>query len=190
MRSSIYEVKLVDLLPPNLKDDPDIAAASEAIDESFLAVVNETAKCIIMPAIDRITDHALLDLLAWDRHVDNYDQSLSLEQKQQIIKNSYKWHMTKGTPAAVEELVATIFGDGVIEEWFEYNGDPFMFEVHTNNDSATNEKAEEFYKAVNAVKNLRSHLERVVITRSEEMDMFFMGAIHIGEHVRFQQEGT
>lgn len=175
------------LLPPSVRKDPDIVAAAKLNDEAFYLIVNEVNNCIVVPNIYNITDHKLLDLLAWDRHVDFYDTSLPIRQKQEIIDNSFRQHMKKGTPAAVEKLINTIFGDGEIQEWFNYGGDPYYFQVMTNNETATNEKAEEFLRAVNSTKNLRSHLEKVVITKLEDFKMYYAGVLHMGEYLTIRQ---
>lgn len=184
---NIYKISLVDILPPNLREDQDIIAAAKAIDGDFYLIVDSVEKCILLPNIYDITDHDLLDLLAWDRHVDYYDTSLSIEQKQEIIDISLKQHMKKGTPAAVEDLVAAIFGSGEVVEWFQYGGTPYHFKVNTSNDSATNEKAEEFIAAVNSVKNLRSHLEKVTLTITDTMHLYYGNVIHIGDYIRLRQ---
>mgnify|MGYP000256506461 CR=1 FL=1 len=181
--NNIYEIELIDILPDNIKNDLDIIAAAEAIDSDFFLVVNDVGKCILLPNIYNITDHDLLDLLAWDRHVDYYDSFLPVEQKQGIIDNSFRQHMKKGTPAAVEDLIITMFGDGEVEEWFDYGGDPYHFKVKTNNESANNEKAEEFVKAVYSVKNLRSYFDGVEITQTDTMNLYFAGIVHTGDFI-------
>lgn len=185
--TSIQEIKLLDILPPNFKGDPDMIIAAENSDSRFSMLLEDVKQCLIIPNIDNITNHEVLDILAWDRHVDFYDHLLSIEQKQQIIKNSFKWHMKKGTPAAIEELITTVFGYGEVEEWFQYDGDPYNFIVKTNNPEATNEKALEFIKAVNSVKNARSFLEKVVLTFSENNNLNFAGIVHTGDYITIRQ---
>ncbi|GAQ24209.1 phage tail protein I [Tepidanaerobacter syntrophicus] len=165
----IYEVKLLDLLPPNLRHDPDIIAASKAVDDEFLLVVNEAKHCIIMPRIDEL-ESDLVDLLAWERHVDFYDTSLPLEIRRTLVKNSIRWHKRKGTPAAVEEIVTEIFGKGQVEEWFEYDGKPYMFKIHTRDLIDSEEKYTKIIDAINTVKNTRSWLEKIVIEHDRVMD--------------------
>lgn len=183
----IHEVSMLDLLPSSLKKDPDIIAAAKTLDKQFLVTVNDVQKCIILPNIDNITDHNLLDLLAWETHLDFYDTSLSLETKRELIKKAPSFHRKKGTPAAVEELVATLFDEGKVEEWFEYGGEPYRFQVVTNNRSVTAERAEEFLKALNSVKRLSAHLERVIIQQKEEMNLYFAGVVHEGTFETIRQ---
>lgn len=129
----------------------------------------------------------LLDLIAWEEHVDFYDTSLSVQQKRELIERSDFFHKQKGTPAAIEELITIIFGDGKVVEWFEYGGQPYHFKVVTSNPSATVEKALQFAEAVNSVKNLRSILEKVEITTSEKLTIYFAGVVHSGDKITIKQ---
>jgi phage tail protein, P2 protein I family len=182
----IYTVSVLDLLPPNLKQDPDMIAASKAVDTEFTLVVNEVKNCIILPRIDELGSD-LVDLLAWELHVDFYDPTLSLEVRRQIVKNSTKWHRQKGTPAAVEELIDTVFGDGQVQEWFDYAGQPYMFKVITPNASVTGDQAALFIRALDSVKNARSKLEEIIISLSGEMDLYYAGIVHTGDNLTIKQ---
>lgn len=183
----IYNIKLLDLLPPNLKKDPDIIAAARSIDEEFAAIVDEAKNCIIIPRIAEIEDSELIDLLAWQFHVDFYDPALTLEIRKQLVENSFAWHKYKGTPAAVEELISTLFDEGQILEWFEYGGDPFYFQVITNNTSVTQERALEFTKALESVKNKRSWLDKVIISQKEGLTLYFGSFVHVGDRHYIRQ---
>lgn len=188
MSKNIYESKLIDLIPENLRGDPDLVAAAASIDKTFYVIADEVNKCIILPNIFKITDHSLLDLLAWDRNVDYYESSLSTTQKQELINNSFRQQMKKGTPSAIEDLIRVIFGDGEVVEWFSEEGlEPYTFIVRTSNESATNERAEEFLAAINSAKNKRSHLVRIEITASSDLNLYFAGVLHIGDYMQIRQ---
>jgi phage tail P2-like protein len=158
---NIYEVSILDLIPPNLKEDPDIIAASKAIDSDFSLVTNEVKECIILPRIDEIENNNLIDLLAWQMHVDFYDNTLPIEVKRNLVKNSIRWHRIKGTPQAVIESVTSIFGEAELQEWFEYNGEPYFFamDIDIVNEILTEENLQRVYDLINEYKNLRSWLE-------------------------------
>ncbi len=180
MSKDIYNVALIELLPPNLRSNVDIIAASQAIDNEFKSLALHIKNCYIYGDIDNVNE-TILDLLAWEFHTDFYDTSLPEETKREIIKNSLLWHRTKGTPSTIEELITTIFGDGKVQEWFEYGGQPYHFKVITNNSSATTDQVKEFTRAVESVKNLRSKLEVVEVTATDEMNIYFGNAVHVYE---------
>ncbi|RTQ95599.1 phage tail protein I [Lysinibacillus telephonicus] len=186
MSKTIYEVQLMDLLPESLKNDPDIIAASKAVDLGFSVVVNAVDKSLILPRIDQL-ESDVLDHVAYFFHVDFYDRSLDIETKRKLIKESVYIHQIKGTPAAVEILIETLFDEGTVEEWFDYGGNPYRFRVVTSNQSVTQERAEEFLRALNTVKNTRSHLDSVIILQTEQMDFKLAGIVHQGIHEVYGQ---
>ena len=105
--------------------------------------------------------------LAYQFHVDFYDSSMSLQEKRSLVKNSIRWHMRKGTPAAVEEMVATVFESADTEEWFDYGGEPYHFRV-TGIGASIPDVAiiNKLVDAINQSKNTRSWLEYIRFIRS------------------------
>ncbi|NEZ43721.1 phage tail protein I [Paenibacillus alvei] len=182
----IKDVGLLDLLPPNLLEDDNVVASAKAIDQQLQQMTQRILKLPVMSRMDELSDEEA-DRLAWEFSVGFYDTTLPIEQKRELVRNAIRWHRTKGTPAAVEELVTALFGDGKVEEWWEYGGSPGYFRVITNNEAVTNERAQEFLQAVNSVKRLTAMLEKVVLTQTERMQLYFGGALHIGEKMTIRQ---
>ncbi|MCL6479553.1 MAG: phage tail protein I [Peptococcaceae bacterium] len=182
----IKNVRLVDLLPPNLIQDPTVKSAAEALDNELRAVAEAIQECVILAGIDDLSEE-VLDILAWQLHVDFYEPDLPVETKRELVRNSIPWHRRKGTPAAVEELVVAVFGDGEVQEWFEYNGQPYHFKVLTTNTSATTTDVQRFTKTVESVKNARSVLEAVEITATDEMSLYLGGVVHIADYQEIRQ---
>ncbi|MFW5433694.1 phage tail protein I [Paenibacillus apiarius] len=177
---NIQQISLLDILPSNLKADPNIAAAAQAIDIEVRTVTEDIRKLSIY---DRYNEWSEVetDELAWQFHVDFYDTSLPIEQRRELVRNSIVWHKRKGTPSAIEELITTLFGDGQVEEWWEYGGKPYRFQVKTSNPEVTQERAQEFYRAVESVKRLSAKLEKVILGQAEDMPLYFAGVLHMGE---------
>ncbi|WII39203.1 phage tail protein I [Paenibacillus thiaminolyticus] len=182
----IGRIRLLDLIPPNLREDENVRAAAEAIDSELHAVTELMPSVAILHHIDTL-DEEWVDELAWQFHVDFYDPNLPIEQKRELVKNSLAWHRRKGTPSAVAELITTIFGSGQVVEWYEYGGKPGYFKVTTSDQSATNERAKEFLAAINSVKNTRSWLEKIELTRSGTMDLNFGFVFHSGKRLFIEQ---
>ncbi|QPA33372.1 phage tail protein I [Thermaerobacillus caldiproteolyticus] len=182
MRNELLNIDLVALLPASLHNDEDTKAIMQAVSEEMQRLFQ---KCEEILSQD--IPEFLLDLIAFERHVDFYSNDLPVEQKRKLINRSTFFHRQKGTPAAVEELITTVFGEGKVVEWFEYGGQPYHFKVVTSNRSVTQEKAEQFLQALNSVKNVRSVLEKIEITQSEDMNLYFAGVVHIGEKMTIRQ---
>ncbi len=180
----IYSISLLDLLPPNLKEDPDIIAAAKAVDGECSLVTNEVKQCILLPRIDEL-EGPVLDLLAWQMHVDFYDNTLDDEIKRELIKNSNHLHRTKGTPVAVEKAAEIIFGKAWTEEWFEYGGEPYMFKmnVEATNRGASPEDLRLLDQLIDAYKNKRSWLEIVNVFLTDYGQLYCGSCICSGEEV-------
>ncbi|MBP1924584.1 phage tail P2-like protein [Sedimentibacter acidaminivorans] len=181
MSRTIHDVNLLELLPENLRQDPDIIAASKAVDLGFLALANEADNVIIIPRVDDVSDE-LLDHLAYYFHVDFYDLALDTETKRSLVKDSVYMHQIKGTPLAVKTLITTLFGEGEVSEWFDYEDTPYRFRIITSNESVTTDRAAEFIRALDTVKNVRSTLDRVILLQSEKMNLYWGGIVQGGNY--------
>ncbi len=182
----INEVKLMDLIPVNLKKDKDLIAATESVDKVFFDMINKINSILILPNISNLSEE-LLDSLAFELHVDFYDTNLERNKKISLIRNSIKWHRQKGTAGAVQELIETVFGDGEVVEWFEYDGKPFFFKVVSSNAQITSTKVNEFTRALESVKNVRSHLEKVEISISEKCENYVGFVLQTAETLTIRQ---
>jgi phage tail P2-like protein len=122
MSITLKESRLIDACPPSIADDINVQAVCEALDRQFGELIDDISQCLILPVIDQITDHNLLDQLGWQFHVDYWDANQSIEVKQKLITSSLDWHTRKGTVDLIQEVCNLAFGPGIatIQEWFEY----------------------------------------------------------------------
>ncbi|WP_313891113.1 phage tail protein I [Psychrobacillus sp.] len=184
--NKLDDLSILSILPSSIKHDKDIIAAAKSLDNSTSRSLVEARKLdfFVNP---NLTDNKLLDIVAADLHVDFYDSSYPIEIKQKLINESMIIHMEKGTGKAVEDLINAVFGDGEVEEWFEYGGEPFHFRVITSNQSVTNERAQEFIRALNSVKKRTAILESITMLQAEQMNLFSGAFVHVGDKHIFKQ---
>lgn len=171
--SDILNRSFIDLLPPNLQDDPESIAVGKAFDEVFRAQYSKlTTKPLIYCNIDNL-EHEVLDVLAPDSHVDVYDTNWSLEKKRQACKNSQDWHLYKGTPYVLEDVAKSLIGTAEIQEWDKYNGLSQHFKVIFNiiNDSFDQLKISELEQITNKYKNLRSKVDAIEFSTVSKADL-------------------
>lgn len=183
---TLKDIDILSLQTSFMKQDPTTQAICAALTPQFQQLADEVKACLILSRVNEL-DEAALDELAWQLHVDWYDANTSIDVKRQIIRNALKVHRYRGTPYAVEQVVQDYFGDGYVEEWFEYGGDPYHFRVVTSNPSVTGEQANQFAMAIEKVKNVRSHLEQIIISMSAEMQVFFGNVLHTGDSITIEQ---
>lgn len=158
------------ILPEYLSKTPNTQALSFAICRAVDKLVNYCGNISVFSAIDTAPDY-VLDILATELDTQYYEESFSTHTKRQLIKNTLNWYMKVGTPAAVEELVRTVFGEGKVEEWFQYGGEPYTFKIITNANPSP-EAINEFEKIIMKVKNIRSHIECVSYCRDQETSIY------------------
>lgn len=160
--NDLYSVDFTRSLPPALKNDPHMLALAQAIAEQLQAVTQEIRKNIIYARIDEL-DEQILDILAYDLHVDWYDYSYPVEVKRQTIKDSVKVHRKLGTKYAVETALGAVFPGAKVEEWFDYGGKPYYFRIAADvpESGVTAEQQRRILERVQFYKNLRSHLDSI-----------------------------
>ena len=105
----------------------------------------------------------MLDILAAELRTHYYDETLPKEVKRKLVIDTIFRYKKAGTVEVVEELLSIIFGNGEIQEWFEYGGKPHHFRVKVESSLATGEKATEFLRLLEAIKRESSHLASVEI---------------------------
>ena len=186
MSKDLQSVSLLDILPPNLLADKQIHAAARALDDELQKITVATRNALLLPRLDELSEE-VIDLLAWQWHVDFYEPSADIATKRQLVRESIAWHRIKGTKAAVEKMTQTVFKGGVITEWFEYGGEPYHFRIDVlNAPNMTEENRERLLAVVNASKNTRSWLDEVRFQR-ETRNLVYVGeaaSIHTTYEIR------
>ena len=128
MIKSLKDARIVDGLPRILAKQPWVRALSEA-----MGVVHEMTMVFaensqIYTDIDHVTED-VLNALAVNWKIDWYDTGYNIEQKRRIIKTALTVRRTMGTVAAVKAQADAIYPGTILEEWFEYGGEPGNFRL-------------------------------------------------------------
>lgn len=157
------EYKVAEHLPSSIDAEP-ITSLAQVTDVE-LGKIN-TDLLLIYPAIDSLNEQ-LIDYLAVQMHVDEYDDTENLDVKRQQVKQSFLLHRLKGTKYAVQKAVSTVCQSAKVEEWPAYSGDPYHFRISgitaPIEDGAVVNK---LVRIVNAYKNTRSWLDYIEFIES------------------------
>lgn len=148
--------QITDILPLAHKKKTEVKALSEALqkeNERFLENINKT---MVYASIDELPEK-ILDVLAAELGTQYYEADMEIEVKREMVKNSLYIYSKAGTPAAVEQMISSVFGSGKLVEWFEFGGEPGTFKIETDAQS-TPDAFKKFEKIIKRVKNARSHL--------------------------------
>lgn len=127
---------LADLLAPSIRDDATVAAITAALDPMLQNAVRSIPNLLLWA---RLTPDAAylsapmqrlaafagglkplsdeeLELLAWQEHVDFWRPDWPRRVREDLVRNSTRWHRLKGTPAGLR-MALELFGHRVaIEE--------------------------------------------------------------------------
>lgn len=160
MIRELKTLSLVDILPDNLLADKQIYATAKALDKELQLIAEDCKQVMHLSRIDELPE-PVVDLLAWQWHVDFYEEGMDLPTKRRMVKRSIAWHRRKGTPSAVEEVATTVFGRAKVSEWFDYSGEPYHFRIDLLEAPGLPDKINEIARLVETVKNTRSVLDGI-----------------------------
>ena len=130
------------------------------IDGKILRTVD--GKLLRAKAGDHVPE-PILDILAHDFKVDWWDADYTVEEKRRVLKDSWRIHRMLGTKGAVEQAISAIYPETVVEEWFEYDGDPYHFRIKLDvtSDSVNPAKHQRVVDRIEYYKNVRSVLDDI-----------------------------
>lgn len=178
--ANIRQASLLDLIPNNLKNDPQVAAAAEALNIELQAVTAAIDETILLARLDELPE-SVVDSLAWQWHVDFYDPNMALVKKRALLRQSIAWHKRKGTPGIVQDMVSAVFSDGKVYEWWEYGGEPYRFRVECTDLIQDGTILTKLGELITAVKNTRSWCDAIQVRREKQGIMFMGFAAHVGK---------
>lgn len=171
---TISDITLAELLPPGMIN-PKIAAIAAAFDAMHQIVVNAIPKVSVLDNIGHQPSD-VTDLLAIEQRTPYYNQSLPLETRQELVAGTGQLNSILGTKAAVEQAVKTAFGSCTVQEWFEYEGDPYHFRVLINDFPNSSAQMDEINRAIEASKRKSSYLDAVIIIQSTTSTTMYLAS--------------
>ena len=193
MNKLLGETSLLELLPDNLRRDPDIIAASKAADKSFTELVAAIKRdCLTFSGVANVREEVLNELAA-EMQVDFYDPTLPITARRKMVENAYLYKYLKGTPFVVKRLVEDAFGaEGVtVEEWFEYGDEAGYFRLVTYSPLPDINDFDNLFAAIDLVKRKAAWVRQTLFAeRDSDLPIHFGGAVHMGKYQLICQEGA
>lgn len=165
------------LLPSSIADDEEVQALAKVVTQKLLDINDGINTLLLWKDLSGYDDTTLLHL-AWELHTDLYNEELSKEVREQLIRSSILWHMKKGTLYSVESALRMVFKTGDIEEWFEYGGNPYHFKVTGLTEEVPDEsKIMQLINLIQLSKNLRSWCDSIEFERQINRAVFIGAAV-------------
>lgn len=128
MAKEIYDLKLEDIAPENINSDETVKAIFAALNPEGILISDSISEALILSRIDYLSED-ILDLLAFQFHVDFYDLAAALDMKREAVKGSVIWHMKKGTEWAILKALSMIGIEGEFLHWKDTGDEPYTFRI-------------------------------------------------------------
>ena len=157
------QISLIDTIPSNLLKDEKVQKLAEIIEKQNLKFANVAEKLNYNNLYN--LPEEVIDHLLWEKNI-GYKEGLMLaktiEDKIALLESAIYLHRLKGTPAALEEVFNKLNKKAHIQEWFEYDGDPYHFRIDVNIlNGMTEEEIQLMDILIDTFKNTRSELESI-----------------------------
>lgn len=169
-----FDVKTI--VPRFIMKDRNGYAIAKAIEKAlriFCDVCMDGADAVTN--IDRMPEWRLNEY-AWEYGIVWYDSTTSVDEKRKQIKYASSVFRMLGTKAGVLDAVEGVFGEGMIQEWFQYGGQPFHYKVYVTDDSAVYDRRNEFMRILGYVQNIRSVLDSVEVRGTDSATTAYIAA--------------
>lgn len=127
-----------------------------------------------------------LDERAWEMDMRWYDYRGSISVKRAQIKGAKDYYRRLGTAYAVERAIEDVYGEGVVEEWFDTGAEPYHYSVATSNTGALLANRAKFLGIIEHVQNVRSVLDNITYYGQEGEACGYALAAATGSEVRAQ----
>lgn len=172
MNNDIYHIDFTRIFPGALQHDPKMLALAKGLAAEALTVSGHLNDVLIYSRFDQLPEE-LVDILAYDMHVDWYNYEDPLEVKRQTVKNSVKVHKRMGTKYAVETAIQAFFPGATVQEWFDYEGEPHHFQITIPLPGGiTPEILEDLKRRIWHVKRLSSWLDTIITETKIEKTIY------------------
>ena len=170
----IQDGELADILPVELTRQPQVLGISFAIKQAYEALYQSQQDIYVYAFVDNAPEY-VLDLLAIELQVRYYRQEFAIDVKRNLIKEALMTDAKDGTKFAVEKAIQTVFGNGNIEEWYEYSGVPNHFRVNLNVDNDYN--LDNLLSILDAVKRKTARMDGITMYSDGHQAPVFFGSI-------------
>ena len=180
-------LNLKQILPSNLAADKTVSDIATVIENTLQEISTQIYMCVLLPRLDELPDN-ILNEIAWQYHVDFYQDTLEREIKIKLIKTSIAMHKLKVTPYAVEKVCTDVFKSAQVVENWEYGGQPYHFKVAFIQEPVTDlSKITSLINAINTAKNVRSWCDEIGFITEQSGNVYFGGNINIFDVVELNQ---
>lgn len=167
------DTEIYSILPYSIRNDQKVKELCSTLDKVLMPLAEEAKMALVYSRIDVLPED-IIDLLAWQLHVDTYDTAAEISIKREQVRQSISLHKKRGTPYAVRSAIEIVFSKSVLQEWFLYEGRPYYFKVLLEVAPKTKEIYAELLRTISAAQNVRSWLEKIE-AKADHQETLYVG---------------
>ena len=184
---NITDKHIQNTLPNSISRDEKVQNISAVVEKLLHEINKETGYVLLLPRLDELSEQ-LIDELAWQFHVDFYDNNAAIEVKRDLVRNAIKWHRRKGTPYAVEAICQAAFKYCDLKEWFDYEGEPYHFRIENIGSNMPDKTfIDVLMDAIYKTKNVRSWCDGLEFQRNLVKVLYMMVTANCEKEVVIRQ---
>lgn len=182
------QIKTNMIVPEFLLEDKTVRGFCAAADIIVQRILEKINLVNLFQSLSDVTEEDL-DYIAKMEEIPWYDTSYTRTQKEKIIKGFEKNCMFLGTGMAVKNILSEIFGDHVVQEWYEYGGEVKHYSVKTEFVGDIEKAASDYEKRIGQVKSFRSVLDGLAFFQKVAME-HSVGILVIPQETVIIKEGS
>ena len=151
---------LLSIFPRSLKVSPDYWTIAQVVAPELERLFNAAMLAGIYYRVNELPEN-VLDDLAVELDVFWWKPDATLAEKREGIMQALASHRRLGTTQAVQDAINTFLGGGVVEEWFDYSGDPFHFQITGADVAGIMENYPAFLRVLDGVKRASAIMDEL-----------------------------
>lgn len=165
----IQDIDIEKLLPAFMREDGANKGIAAVLSDALRSISADIPKLSTFDALEKLNT-AELDDLAQELNCLWYDKAFTDTEKRVLLAQSDQTFARIGTVAAVEGVIQSIFGNGIVEEFWEYGGEPHHFKIAIPDPSAlTEERKAKLLRILEKVKRKSQWLDEIYAATSLKM---------------------
>lgn len=171
MSKTLFDIKLIDLMPKSIRNDPKIIALCESLQPEIEDLQNLIGYADIYGNIDNLPEDILM-ALAWENGVYGAEWFLAgtLDKRRELVKNSFLLNKMRGTRWAVERIFTLLGWTAELKEWFEEGAIAGTFRVSlfdVTGVGLTEDNSKWLYELIDTYKPVSRHMTSINLYTKE-----------------------
>lgn len=179
------DIELTDLFPIY---DINVQCFSYAIRKSFDEILRFSEQLCLQNNVENFPEE-LLDYMAIEQMLPYYDGDFDIKTKRELVKDGVTWPFRAGTVDGVNQLIKTLFGNGRIVEWFDFddvdNPEEWRgyFDVEINGGIIGEDSLERLETVLKRAKNESRWIRKVVSNCDAEQKVYVIHDAAVAEDI-------